>query len=250
MASSSESSSLTNAFTTSHAVLQSCRLFSRPHPAYSASVVHPLDVLLPSLPLSPHPTARHELFAPSLLQVDNAAAWLPLLANAVHAPHRPRISRLLARSSSLGVASRPAFSLFSRFGGASRTYTTLTAMLNTIDLSSYLSGASTPEQDRAVAQAFVNAASQVGFAYVTGWESVVPAELVQEVFEYVSRAAFLSPRDDSRLAVDMANGREADPSVVLSCHAERALLQPAAGEEGRAGVCVEQGESRVPFLRP
>ncbi|BGP00319.1 Oxidoreductase, 2OG-Fe(II) oxygenase family [Rhodotorula toruloides ATCC 204091] len=60
-------------------------------------------------------------------------------------------------------------------------------MLNTIDLSSNLSGASSPEQDRVVAQAFVDAASQVGFAYVTGWESVVPAELVQEVFEYNER---------------------------------------------------------------
>jgi isopenicillin N synthase-like dioxygenase len=77
-------------------------------------------------------------------------------------------------------------------------------MLNTIDLSSYLSGASSPEQDRAVAQAFVDAASQVGFAYVTGWESVVPAELVQEVFEYVSWAngRLSSFRGDSRFEVN------------------------------------------------
>ncbi|BGP17068.1 hypothetical protein JCM10213_000294 [Rhodosporidiobolus nylandii] len=59
--------------------------------------------------------------------------------------------------------------------------------LNTVDLRSFLSGDSTPEQDRATAQAFVDNAAKVGFFYVTGWESVVPKDLVEEVFEYNKR---------------------------------------------------------------
>ncbi|CEQ42018.1 SPOSA6832_03789 [Sporobolomyces salmonicolor] len=56
--------------------------------------------------------------------------------------------------------------------------------LNTVDLSLYLSGRSTPAQDRATAQAFVENAETVGFFYVRGWERVVPKALVESVFEY------------------------------------------------------------------
>ncbi|GAA5824500.1 hypothetical protein JCM11251_000449 [Rhodosporidiobolus azoricus] len=58
--------------------------------------------------------------------------------------------------------------------------------LNTVDLSKFLAGASLEEQ-KAVAEAFVRNAAEVGFFYVTGWESVVPSELVDEVFEYNKR---------------------------------------------------------------
>lgn len=58
--------------------------------------------------------------------------------------------------------------------------------LNTIDLCSYLSGTSTPEQDQAVAAELRAAYSSIGFAYLKGWESAVPSELVARVFELVS----------------------------------------------------------------
>ncbi|GAA5906971.1 hypothetical protein JCM6882_000015 [Rhodosporidiobolus microsporus] len=58
--------------------------------------------------------------------------------------------------------------------------------LNTVDLSAFLAGAPVEEQ-KAVAQAFVDNAARVGFFYVTGWESVVPKELVAEVFEFNKR---------------------------------------------------------------
>ncbi|GAA5932037.1 hypothetical protein JCM1841_003602 [Sporobolomyces salmonicolor] len=59
--------------------------------------------------------------------------------------------------------------------------------LNTVDLSLYLSGRSTPAQDRATAQAFVENVETVGFFYVRGWERVVPKALVESVFEYNKR---------------------------------------------------------------
>ncbi|BGP40926.1 hypothetical protein JCM10450v2_004930 [Rhodotorula kratochvilovae] len=59
--------------------------------------------------------------------------------------------------------------------------------LNTLDISRFLSGASTPGEDRALADAFVKLAGEVGFFYVTGYEALVPQELVDEVFAYNER---------------------------------------------------------------
>ncbi|GAA5924356.1 hypothetical protein JCM3775_005667 [Rhodotorula graminis] len=59
--------------------------------------------------------------------------------------------------------------------------------LNTLDISRFLTGQSTPTQDRALAAAFVQLAKEVGFFYVEGYESVVPQELVDEVFHHNER---------------------------------------------------------------
>jgi isopenicillin N synthase-like dioxygenase len=57
--------------------------------------------------------------------------------------------------------------------------------LNTVDLSAYLSSSASPDEARALAEAFVQNARDVGFFYVTGYESVVSKELVDEVFSFV-----------------------------------------------------------------
>ncbi|GAA5852979.1 hypothetical protein JCM8547_004755 [Rhodosporidiobolus lusitaniae] len=56
--------------------------------------------------------------------------------------------------------------------------------LNTVDFSSYFSGKATSDETLALAQSIVDNAREVGFFYVTGWEPVVPKELVAEVFAY------------------------------------------------------------------
>lgn len=58
--------------------------------------------------------------------------------------------------------------------------------LNTIDLASFLSGKNTAEEDLAVAAELRAAFSTIGFAYLKGWEALVPAELVNRVFRFVS----------------------------------------------------------------
>ncbi|GAA6055794.1 hypothetical protein JCM3770_004804 [Rhodotorula araucariae] len=59
--------------------------------------------------------------------------------------------------------------------------------LNTLDLSRFLSGASTAAEDRALADSFVKYASEVGFFYCMGYEAIVPQELVDEAFAYNER---------------------------------------------------------------
>ncbi|GAA5898365.1 isopenicillin N synthase family dioxygenase [Sporobolomyces salmoneus] len=60
-------------------------------------------------------------------------------------------------------------------------------LLNTIDISQYLSGSATPEQARELAQNLVRESARVGFFYVKGWEKLVPKDLVAEVFDYNKR---------------------------------------------------------------
>ncbi|GAA5964892.1 hypothetical protein JCM21900_002423 [Sporobolomyces salmonicolor] len=86
--------------------------------------------------------------------------------------------------------------------------------LNTVDLSLYLSGRSTPAHDRATAPAFVENAETVGVFYVRGWERVVPKALVESVFEYNKR-----------------------------------FFDLPQGAQGFARVYEQQGESRVPCVR-
>jgi len=71
--------------------------------------------------------------------------------------------------------------------------------LNTLDISRFLSGQSTPEQDRALAAAFIHLAKDVGFFYVEGYEPLVPQELVDEVFQYVRASLFTAPRPFQQL---------------------------------------------------
>lgn len=62
-------------------------------------------------------------------------------------------------------------------------------LLNTIDISHYLSGKATPKEARELAQKLVQESERVGFFYVKGWEQIVPKHLVDQVFEYVSTHA-------------------------------------------------------------
>jgi hypothetical protein len=116
--------------------------------------------------------------------------------------------------------------------------------LNTVDLSAYLTGSASPDEARALAESFVRNAKEVGFFYVQGWESVVSKELVQEVFDFV-RPLPSSDEDDEQETLSHALW------LILFARTatERALLRPAAREEGCVGVHVEQGESGVPFVR-
>ncbi|GAA5872987.1 hypothetical protein JCM16303_006905 [Sporobolomyces ruberrimus] len=60
-------------------------------------------------------------------------------------------------------------------------------LLNTIDISHYLSGKATPKEARELAQKLVQESERVGFFYVKGWEQIVPKHLVDQVFEYNKR---------------------------------------------------------------
>ncbi|GAA5978491.1 hypothetical protein JCM5350_003120 [Sporobolomyces pararoseus] len=60
-------------------------------------------------------------------------------------------------------------------------------LLNTIDISDYLSNSDNAERAQELAQQIVRESERVGFFYVKGWEKVVPKELVQQVFEYNER---------------------------------------------------------------
>jgi len=62
-------------------------------------------------------------------------------------------------------------------------------LLNTIDISSYLTGTASSSQSKELALKLVEESTRVGFFYVKGWESIVPFSLVQKVFEYVSLPA-------------------------------------------------------------
>ncbi|GJN91265.1 hypothetical protein Rhopal_004284-T1 [Rhodotorula paludigena] len=59
--------------------------------------------------------------------------------------------------------------------------------LNTVDISSFLAGECTPEQERTLANEFVELARTIGFFYVSGYEQLVPQDLVDEVFRYNER---------------------------------------------------------------
>ncbi|GAA6034566.1 hypothetical protein JCM8097_005400 [Rhodosporidiobolus ruineniae] len=59
--------------------------------------------------------------------------------------------------------------------------------LNTVDLSAYLTGTASEDEVRKVAHDLVENAKTVGFFYCIGWESVVPKDLVEEVFAYNER---------------------------------------------------------------
>ncbi|KAK0467312.1 oxidoreductase [Desarmillaria tabescens] len=56
--------------------------------------------------------------------------------------------------------------------------------LLTIDLSDYLSGTNTLEQDKDLAAELRNAYETIGFAYITGWQCLVAPELIKKVFQY------------------------------------------------------------------
>ncbi|GAA5929269.1 isopenicillin N synthase family dioxygenase [Sporobolomyces koalae] len=60
-------------------------------------------------------------------------------------------------------------------------------LLNTIDIADYLTGDASPDQARHLARKLVHECERVGFFYVKGWESLVPRELVQQVFDYNKR---------------------------------------------------------------
>lgn len=80
--------------------------------------------------------------------------------------------------------------------------------LNTLDISRFLANQSTPSEDRQLAASFVQLAKDVGFFYVSGSESLVPQELVDEVFAYVR---VLSRLCASMGAVEHARRVPADP---------------------------------------
>ncbi|GAA5988212.1 hypothetical protein JCM10908_002114 [Rhodotorula pacifica] len=63
----------------------------------------------------------------------------------------------------------------------------MSGALNTFDMSAFLAGTASPDEEKQLAQAFVETASTVGFFYVTGWQSLIPQELVDEVFSYNKR---------------------------------------------------------------
>ncbi|GAA5947646.1 hypothetical protein JCM3765_001017 [Sporobolomyces pararoseus] len=60
-------------------------------------------------------------------------------------------------------------------------------LLNTIDISDYLSDSTNAERAQELAQKIVQESERVGFFYVKGWEEIVPKELVQQVFRYNER---------------------------------------------------------------
>lgn len=64
--------------------------------------------------------------------------------------------------------------------------------LNTIDLTAFLEGKISPAEEQELARSFVDLSSRWGFFYVRGYESVVPKDLVDKVFQYV-RALSCSP---------------------------------------------------------
>lgn len=70
-------------------------------------------------------------------------------------------------------------------------------LLNTIDISSYLTGTASPIEAKELALKLVQESERVGFFYVKGWESIVSKDLVERVFDYVS--SFPSVSHDSEL---------------------------------------------------
>lgn len=97
--------------------------------------------------------------------------------------------------------------------------------LNTIDLGAFLQGKISPSEEQELAKSFVDLSSRWGFFYVRGYESVVPKELVDKVFEYVRAFACLPALPEAETE-----------------RTERELLRPAAKHKGPPGVRVKQGQ--------
>lgn len=57
--------------------------------------------------------------------------------------------------------------------------------LNTIDLQPFLEGSISSAEQQALANSFKELSATWGFFYVKGYESMVPKELVDRVFDYV-----------------------------------------------------------------
>ncbi|GAA5844650.1 hypothetical protein JCM5353_001331 [Sporobolomyces roseus] len=60
-------------------------------------------------------------------------------------------------------------------------------LLNTIDISSYLTGTASTTEAKELALKLVQESERVGFFYVKGWESIVSKDLVERVFDYNER---------------------------------------------------------------
>lgn len=56
--------------------------------------------------------------------------------------------------------------------------------INTVDLSAFLSPSPSPTADKEAAAALLEAYTVWGFVYVSGFEALVPTELVDRAFKY------------------------------------------------------------------
>ncbi|ORY89691.1 oxidoreductase [Leucosporidium creatinivorum] len=72
--------------------------------------------------------------------------------------------------------------------------------LNTIDLTAFLEGKISPAEEQELARSFVDLSSRWGFFYVRGYESVVPKDLVDKVFQYNASFFDLPQATKDRLA--------------------------------------------------
>lgn len=104
--------------------------------------------------------------------------------------------------------------------------------LNTIDLQPFLEGSISSAEQQALANSFKELSATWGFFYVKGYESMVPKELVDRVFDYVG-----FPLCSETL-----------PELTVAS-TERALLLAAARGQGSPGIHQQQSKPWVPRPR-